>query len=32
MGVHLSFVMSRFCGAAVAQWPWVLLGLCDRAE
>ena len=27
-----SFVMSHFCGAAVAQWPWVLLGLCDTAE
>jgi len=27
-----SFVMSNFCGAAVAQWPWALLGLCDTAE
>ena len=27
-----SFVMSHFAEHAVAQWPWVLLGLCDRAE
>ena len=27
-----SFVMSHFCGAVVAQWPWALLGLCDTAE